>query len=198
MIRSLLAALALATLATPALSQDGFYVEGFAGGSFLSDTDLDFDAASPGEAFSAGPIAGGAVGFDYANSPWRSELEFAYRSGDADELTGDFASTVLALNGYYEVVGAGAARPYLGAGLGYVTEIDFDVEGGAGAGEYSDRGGALWQVMAGVRYPLSDSLTVAGELRYFDAGSRTLDGGARSLKADYSGVEATVALAIRF
>ncbi len=198
MTRSFLLVPILAALAAHAHAQDGFYVEGFGGASAIADTELDFGATSPEEAFSAGPVAGGAVGFDYAGSPWRSELEFTYRSAGPDDLDGDFASTALAVNGYYEFGAAGAVRPYLGAGLGYVTEIDLDVEGGPDAGEYADRGGALWQAMAGIRFPVSDRLTVAGELRYFDAGRRTLDGDAGSVRAEYSGVEATVALAVRF
>lgn len=203
MTRSTLLAAPLAILcATTATAQDAasLYLEAFGGLSRLSGTDLSFDAIENDTGFDAGLVAGGAVGYDFANSPFRAELEFIYRSADGSDVEGDFASTTLALNGYYDFpeIGSGI-RPYVGAGIGAITEIDYDVTDGATAGEYSDRGGALGQAMVGLSYDLSSALTLSGELRYFDAGSRTLsrDGGG-TVEADYSGAELTVGLAYRF
>lgn len=141
-------ALIAACLAAPAAAND-LTVRLWGGASGLSGTDLSFGGA-PGtsEGFETGRAAGAAVGFDY-DGPLRSELEFAYRTGDAEGVGGDFASTTLMANLFYEFGGAGALTPYVGAGVGYVTEIDFDVETGPGAGEYSDRGRAAFQVVAG-------------------------------------------------
>jgi opacity protein-like surface antigen len=194
---------ATAITATPARAQDagGFHLKVIGGASLLRGTDLT-GAISGAADFGAGPVLGGALGYDYADSPFRSELEFAYRSGDADPFaggaTGDFASTSLMINGYYDFASTGRITPYVGAGLGYVTEIDFDIAGGTAGGEYSGRGGVAWQVMAGAAYGLSDRLSLLGEVRYFDAGSRTLSGTAGNFTADYATMEAIVGLRFRF
>ncbi len=54
------------------------------------------------------------------------------------------------INGYHDFDRVGAWTPYVGAGVGYVTEIDFDISGGIAAGEYNDRGGFAWQAIAAI------------------------------------------------
>ena len=191
-------ALLLCLLAAPAGAND-LTARVWGGASALLGTDLSFgDGPGTAEDFDIGFAAGGAVGFDYADSPFRSEIEFAYRTGDAEGDGGDFASTSVMANLYYEFEGPSALTPYVGGGLGYVTEIDFDVASGPNAGEYSDRGGAAFQLMAGASYAFTPRVAIDGELRYFDAGSRTLGGPGGDLDADYATVEAIVALRISF
>lgn len=179
----------------------GFYLRAFGGASLLTDTDVT-GAVTGSASFGTGPIVGAAFGYDYPDSPVRSEVEFAYRSGEADAFgagaTGDFASTTFMLNGYYDFATTSRLRPYLGAGVGYVTEIDFDISGGGAPGEYSDRGGVAWQAMAGVAYAVSDRVSLSTELRYFDAGNRTLTSTGGSIAADYATVETIVGLSFRF
>jgi opacity protein-like surface antigen len=197
--------LTAAVLALPPLAasaQDGgFYLRAFGGASQLRDTDVTGAVTGPAQ-FGSGPVAGAAFGHDYAGSPFRSEIEFAYRSGEADPFGGgatvDFASTTLMLNGYYDFATTGRLTPYVGAGAGFVTEIDFDISGGAAPGEYSDRGGFAWQAMAGVSFALSDRLGLTTELRYFDAGRRTLSGAGSSVSADYSTLDVIAGVSLRF
>lgn len=201
-----LAAALLVATGLPALAQDnagGAYLRLFGGASFLSGTDLA-GVAGGSVGFDRGVIGGGALGYDYPGSPFRAELEFAYRSAEADGaagLGGDFASTTLAINGYYDFapLGGGRLTPYVGAGLAYLTEIDFDLSGGAAPGQYSDRGGVGFQVMVGAEYRLSPRWALNGELRYFDAGRQTLGGpGGATLSADYSSVEVIFGATLRF
>ena len=179
----------------------GVYVEPFAGTSMLRDSDVSGNVIGK-STFESGPVLGAAVGYDYANSPFRSELEFIYRSGDAKTFaggaSGDFASTTFMVNGYYDLKAAGSLTPYLGVGAGYVTEIDFDISGGAGPGEYSDRGGFAWQAMGGINYALTNRIGLSGELRYFEAGTRTLSGSAGQVKAEYASFDAIVGVRYRF
>lgn len=193
-------ALGLAAGSAGAQDAGGFYAEAFGGLSRLSGTDLSFADGALATDFDTGVVAGGAVGYRPPESPLRGELEFTYRSAEGQDAGGDFASTTLALNGYYDLGIPGARlRPYLGAGIGYVTEIDYDVASGALAGEYNDRGGVLGQVMLGVGYEVTSRFTLSGELRYFDGGGRTLEAeDGRKIEADYSGAELTVGLAYRF
>ena len=189
--------------AADAQAQDsgGLYVKAFGGSAMLRDTDVR--GAVTGQAsFEAGPIFGAALGYDAGDRWLRPEIEFAYRSGDADAFVGgtagDFASTTLMINGYHDFDRVGAWTPYVGAGVGYVTEIDFDISGGIAAGEYNDRGGFAWQAMAGAGYAVSDRIGLSGELRYFDAGSRTLTDPVNTITADYATFEVVLGVRYRF
>jgi len=207
MNRLLLSAAALAMAvgfpSANAHAQDpgGFYLEAFGGVSMLRDADVNGNVVGKAP-FDAGPVVGAAFGYDYANSPFRSELEFAYRSADAKTFaggaTGDFASTSIMLNGYYDLKMGGPITPYVGAGAGYVTEIDFDIVGGASPGEYNDRGGFAWQAMGGINYAVTERIGLSGELRYFDAGRRTLTGSGGTIKADYASFEFVVGVGYLF
>lgn len=190
-------------LPAQAQSSDGdFYGRIFGGVSSLSDTDLS-GAIDNSIDFDSGQIYGAAIGYDYGGSPFRSEFEFAYRTGDADGsagIEGDFASTTVALNGYYDFSNVGSARltPYIGAGLAYVTEVDFDVAGGTAPGEYNDTGVFGYQLMVGVDYALSQRWSLNGELRYFDAGSQSLSGPGGTLKADYDTLDVLIGATFRY
>ncbi len=177
---------------------DRLYVELQAGAGWLYGHDVVIDdegtELESDVDFDLGVIGGGAVGIDI-NDNWRAELEYMYRRNDADDFggsqidadSGDFASVAIMANAEYRFgTPDQALRPYVGAGIGIIEEIDFDVEGGDDAGEFSDRGDLAFQLMAGTDYALSPSWSLAAELRYFDAGSVKLDGdGDRELKADY-------------
>ncbi len=182
----------------------GLYIRGFVGFSDLSSTTLGGDVESP-VSFDTRAIAGAAFGYDLDSIPLRSEIEFAYRTADADSFaggtTGDFASTSLSLNAYFDLDAVGGTRftPYIGAGITYVTEIDFDLIDGLSEDEFSDRGGIAFQLMAGTEFALTNRLSLNGEVRYFDAGNQTLssDDG-RNITADYDTVEAILGLTFNF
>jgi len=184
-----------------AQDKGGLYLKAFSGLSMLKDTNVD--GSIDGKAsFGSGPVAGAAIGYDYADSPLRSELEFAWRSGDASSFTsgpsGDFASTIFMLNGYYDFQTGTSFTPYVGVGAGYVTEIDFDISGGLGSGEYNDRGGFAWQAMGGVSYAINNRIGLSVELRYLNAGRRTMAGSSGSIRADYEATDAILGLRYRF
>ena len=197
--------LLLCASSAPAIAQDldgGFYARIFGGASSLSDTTTS-GALSGTSGFDTGQVFGAAFGYAYGGSPFRTELEYAYRTADPDDsagFSGDFASTTLALNGYYSFapVAGGKLTPYVGAGLAYVTEIDLDVSDSVAAGEYNDTGIFAYQVMIGADYAISDRWSLNGELRYFDAGSQTLTGDSGTLSADYDSVDLILGATLRF
>lgn len=189
-----------AALAGPAAAQDaGYFVKLFGGASSLQGSSADLGGTSQLLSYSSGAIYGGAVGYDYGDRPFRSEVEFAYRSGDATgAITGDFALTTLMVNGYY-VFSRGTFTPYAGLGIGYVTEMDFDVSGGAGLGEFNDRGLFAWQAVLGADYALSETVSLFGELRYFATETPSLTNAAgATLKADYDTVDILAGISFRF
>ena len=199
-MRSLTLTLLLVLAAGPATAQDpGYYAKLFAGASSLQGNSADFGGTSQALGYDSGSIYGGAVGYDYGDRPFRAEVEFAYRSGEATgAVTGDYASTTFMVNGYY-LFSRGTVTPYAGLGLGYVTEIDFDVSSGPVTGEFSDRGRFAWQAVLGADYALSDGLSLFGELRYFSAGTPSLtDAAGATLKADYDTVDILAGVNFRF
>ncbi|MEO9825639.1 MAG: outer membrane beta-barrel protein [Paracoccaceae bacterium] len=183
---------------------EGFYIKAFGGVSTVGETDVSISTGGTDTdvSFGSGSSFGGAVGYVYPGTSLAAELEFTYRSGDSDAgatVGGDFASTALMLNAVYSLGQTGAITPYVGGGLGLVTEIDFDVPGGGGEVEYNDRGGLAGQIFAGASYAITERTSVYGEVRYFDAGSRTLtaDGGA-TLNADYSTIDILFGASFKF
>ena len=179
----------------------GVYVKAYGGAGLLNDTTLDFkNAGAPttsadGE-FDSGFMAGGAVGYAFTDN-WSAELDYAYRSNDVSSVSangstvangGDYASTALMLNGFYRFDTDWVIRPYVGAGLGYATEIDIDLEGGGSSGSWSGTAPAA-QLMIGGEASLTDSLRAFAEFRYFRAFSPEMDaeegGAVGSIEADY-------------
>lgn len=200
-------ALSLVVFGQNAFAQErgAYYAKVFGGVSSLQGDTFTFGATTSGLNYDSGASFGGAFGYDYADSPFRAEVEFNYRSGDATDIPlsvgtqGDFASTSLMLNGYYVFDTASAWRPYVGLGLGFLTEVDFDIEGMAGDTEFNDRGGIAAQLMLGVEYPVSDRFAVFAEARYFTAGSVDLESDAGgTLSADYDTFDINIGGAFRF
>ena len=203
--------LAAATVAGAAVAQEdgrGFYLKGFGGLSTLLGDDVTFRGSldgGSGVSYGSGLIAGGALGFAY-NPNLAAEVEYAYRTGDADGFrdgvasSGDFASTSVMLNAIYtfDALGNGV-RPYVGLGIGAANEIDFDLEGGPNKGEYNDTWIFAFQGIAGLSYDITETWRLNGEVRYFDAGTPTLSGpdGAR-LEARYNTFDALVGVTYRF
>lgn len=188
-----------------AVRADGsFYLKAFGGASDLRGDSLSLGGTTSAVDYDTGVIFGGAFGYDYADSPWSTEIEFAYRSADATPAAalgtgGDFASTALMVNGFYSFSTPGPFVPYVGLGIGVATEIDFDIDTGPAAGEYNDTGVFAAQIMVGANYAVSDRVTLSGELRYFTAGSQSLQGpGGAVIEADYDSIDALLGLSIRF
>lgn len=191
----------LSSAAAYAEGLSGLYLKAYGGASMLRDTDTTGDVVGSA-AFGTGPVTGGALGYDFADNSFRAEVEWAWRSSEVETFaggaSGDFASTTALINGYFDIASFQSITPYIGVGVGYVTEIDWDIEGGTAPGEYSDRGGFAWQIMAGINYDVSEAIGFSTELRYFDAGSRTITGSAGSIDADYSALEGTLGVYLRF
>ena len=193
-------AVLLALSAGPAVAQDtAYYTKLFGGFSSLQGDSAELGTAPQSLSYDGGVIYGGAFGYDYGDRPFRAELEFAYRSDEATGgIGGDYASTTLMLNGYY-LFSLGSFTPYTGIGLGYVTEIDFDVTGGPDIGEYSDRGLFAWQAILGADYAISEQVSLFGEARYFATETPTLEGpGGATLSADYDAIDILAGVTFRF
>jgi len=186
--------------------EGGFYAKAYAGGSALSNTNIQIGGTRSKGKFSAGGLVGGAIGYDYGG-PWRSELEFTYRSGRLTSIGGlrgnksDYASTSIMVNGLYNFDQVSGFTPYVGLGVGLTREIDFDLKGGleANRGQFQRSSSFAVQGIAGVEFEFSDDWAGFGQLRAFSAGSPSLKAsGGRTLKANYRTTDFVVGIVRKF
>lgn len=190
-------------LVQSAFAEPGFYAKAYAGASKLSDTTLTIDNARSKGKFGSGTLVGGAVGYDY-EGPWKSEVEYTYRSSSLNRLAGavarksDYASTSIMLNGLYALGDASSLKPYVGLGIGFTREVDFDLNAGASPGQYSKSSLFAYQGIVGIEFEFSEDWSGFGQLRTFSVNSPTLKGGNRTLKADYRTTDLVIGISRKF
>lgn len=208
---SLASLLMLATLPVVAQDRSGLYVSAYGGSSSLASTSLSESRTSLSTvtgkgSFGSGIGLGGAFGYRYGNG-WAAELAWDYRSHDVKRIggtpvEGDFASTTAFINGYYRFQKWGIVRPFVGAGLGYVTEIDMDLSRNGSEQEYARRGGLAVQAILGGEVELTDRWSVNADLRWAQMGSRsfksTSAGATLSGKPKYQPTSVNLGLTYRF
>ena len=206
--------LMLSSVSTSAQGVDSWYLRGTAGYSMLDDqtgaTSADLAAAGDAEfAIDNGYTAGLGLGYQL-NPSWSVELYWEYRSHAAETTLGNgerfddgnYASNIFYLNGNYHWATDGPWQPYVGAGIGWVEEIDIDLErSGEPERSFSDSGYVGFQFYTGVNYALSPKWSLQGEIRYsvFDdidldeeSGSGTIEG------LDYDPFTAQLGVVYRF
>ncbi|MFN3261138.1 MAG: outer membrane beta-barrel protein [Pikeienuella sp.] len=204
---------ALAAALPVGAAAEGPYLKALGGASFLLDQTARRAGGGAAEAsFDAGYGFGLAAGWEFTPN-LAAEIEYLYRTGDAGSFApggfgagGDLASVIVSghllytLDGWEAPGGVGRLRPFGGVGVGIVQEVDFDISGGAAAGEYSDSGAIALQARAGLRWDIDANWGLGLEARYLNAGSPTLkrSGGGESLKVRYETIDAFVSLSYRF
>jgi OOP family OmpA-OmpF porin len=168
----------------------GLYARANMGYGQTFDGAFDPSGASADGEYSAGLVSGGAVGYDFDPS-WSVEADWTYRSGEIDSIGaggavangGDYASVAVTANVIYSFASDGPWRPYVGAGAGFVQEIDADLE--PSGSEVSDRGALAYQLLGGVGYRATDALEITLEGRYLGTSGVELEGSGQSFEADY-------------
>jgi opacity protein-like surface antigen len=205
--------------AMPALAQDearGFYATAYAQASRLGSTSFgEIGNAGLGSGldakFDIGLGLGGDIGFRYGNG-WAAEFEWNWRRHELQSLRGgrsalvdegDFASNILFVNGLRRFESAGDRwTPYLGVGLGWVQEIDFDLNTGATERAWSRQGEFGVQFMGGVEMPLGDDWRLTADVRYLRLGSIELPAEegvtGRLVKPDYNPLSFQIGLRRNF
>jgi outer membrane protein W len=158
----------------------------------------------------SGFLAGGSVGYHYSNN-LSAELAWDYITNDATNKfsdgtnfnDGDFSSSIFFLNGRYtfDPVMQTKFRPYLGAGIGYVEEIDMDLNTGGVETSYSQDGEIAYQLMAGASYPVTERIDLDAGVRYVRVDSINLkrEGGTGELRnVDYNPLLFTIGASYKF
>jgi hypothetical protein len=178
----------LALASTPVLAQiepRGFYATLYAQASWLGSTSFD-EVGNAGfgtglkATFGAGLGLGGDLGFRYGNG-WAAEFEWNWRRHDLKSVSrgsatlatdGDFASNILFVNVLRRFPGAiGGSTPYVGFGIGYVQEIDFDINSGGAERAWSEQGKLGLQLIGGIEVPLGQAWRLAADVRVLRVGS---------------------------
>lgn len=204
-------------LAFPALAlaqgdTRGFYATLYAQASRLGSTSFDGTSGSslgPGlkAEFDNGYGFGGDFGYRYGNG-WAAEVEWNYRRHGLASLRGgsgagrvasdgDFASNILFVNGLRRFRAPGRAwTPYVGAGLGWVQEIDFDISSAGGERSNSESGKVAVQLIAGAEIALGTAWSLTTDLRWLRVGDVELtaeaSGGGRLARPRYNPVSVQV------
>ncbi|MCB2078974.1 MAG: porin family protein, partial [Novosphingobium sp.] len=166
-------ALASSALATPALAREGsWYVELDFGPMIVEDSKFDGGVAVLDSDY--GVDGGAAIGYDFG--AFRLETEASYRTADHDGLTtptaslsapsGDANVLSFMLNGLLDFGSDNGIQGFVGGGVG-VGRVSYDV---GSLIDDTDTGFA-WQVLAGVRAPLTDHWDVGIKYRFFNADS---------------------------
>ena len=206
-------AMASTALTTPAMARDGqWYIQGDAGAMIVEDQNVDVNgvANDASAAYDTGFDFGAAVGYDFG--AFRLEAETSYRAAiDPDFVVGGSQGLVLnppstntfsgqrsafgelnalsfMLNALFDFGDDDGIQAFAGGGVG-IARVDMDASvdvRGPGVWNDSDTGFA-WQILAGVRAPISKSLDVGLKYRYFNVPEVNLvDGLGRSLEADFN------------
>ena len=201
MRKFLLAAVAAAAIASPALARDGSTYVGAEGGiSLVEDTKFDFrdpnndlkDAVSVGygTGFDLDLIAGHDFGMI------RTEVELGYKHAGVDEVVlgqGACATSVqncvldadgnthalsAMLNGLLDFGGDDGIGGYAGVGVGFAkVKVSADFSTTAPTIPTTDFGfddsdsTFAWQLIAGLRFPVSPNIDVGAKYRFFNASS---------------------------
>jgi opacity protein-like surface antigen len=176
--------------------------------------DSDFDGSNPnsfpsGEAsLDTGGVVGLAAGYRF-NRNFAADLDYLYRSNDIDKIKGtggatvadggDLASVAIMANGYYYFDFAESWSPYIGLGVGFLQEIDSDVEL-AGRNSQKDLEDQVfaWQAMVGAELPIDESWRFYGEGRFMSAPSPDLSNSNGSYSVDYNNLSLILGIGYQF
>ena len=187
------AALVSAMIATPAMARDGYWYAGIEGGVLIpEDTQIDFDIDTAEASIDqeTGYDVDLLLGRDFG--AFRLELEGAYKSSDIQEVTStgagipfdgtpvfavgtfdaDGSVDVLSgmLNGLIDLGGNDGIGFYAGGGIGVArVNADYTLNNSTvGAFVDDDETNFAWQLIAGLRFPLSESVDLGLKYRYFN------------------------------
>jgi opacity protein-like surface antigen len=210
----LLGCIATTTLPSLAATEPrGYYATIYAQASRLGSTSFDeignagFGNGLKAE-FDAGFGFGGDIGFRYGNG-WAAEVEWNYRRHDLNSLRnsggativndGDFASNILFINGLRRFPRASEGwTPYVGAGIGWVQEIDFDLNSAGTDRAWSKQGKIGMQLIAGAEIPMTKDWRLTADIRMLRLGSVELPAEegvtGRLSKPDYNPVSVQLGL----
>jgi opacity protein-like surface antigen len=192
---SLLGGAALAADIAPAPEPmlGGFYVGAFGGATWFTENGADFtwNDCAPGDCSEDGEISldtdtgfllGGVLGYNWADTGLRTELELSYSQANLDgfdidwdnnfngpdgdnlDFDGDVSVTYLFGNlwyGFGDMLNMGGISPYIGGGLGVgFVNIDVDAINGVDLDASGDETGFAYQLGGGLMWNVADNVAL--------------------------------------
>ena len=157
----------------------GSFTAGWSSPSQIDTVNIINPAADEEISFSSGFAVAAALGHRF-ESNFRTELEFAWRSYDAESivdhtgafgpfnLEGDARVISVGVNMFYDFDVNDVIMPYIGGGIG-MDRFDVSVQraGGGGLNHWeAEKGSPYYQGMLGVNFPLQDRAEIFVEYRY--------------------------------
>ncbi len=159
-----------------------YYVKAYSGISYMNDVTSSGVNSAIDIELDKGMVFGGALGYRY-NANIAAEISWEYRSNDSETRwgtefypEGNYASNLFYINGFYFFNAYGGLTPYVGAGLGWMQEIDIDLERNGVETSFSNSGEFSYQGFIGLEYRLSPQWSIHTELRHSGASSGVLKG----------------------
>ncbi|HYD89240.1 MAG TPA: outer membrane beta-barrel protein [Vitreimonas sp.] len=167
LMRTLAIAILMASAATVANAQEGWYGRLDVGTSIDGEIDDSVTSYDLEDDF----VASVGAGYGFAGG-FRAEGAIDYRNNDIDTLADEVKVWSAMANVYYDFNRGGRFQPYLGLGVGYVN---------AETDAFDDADGWAYQGMAGVGYAMSENAVLDIGYRYFMAPEIDFD----TFDADY-------------
>jgi len=194
------------TASAQGLGGGSLYLKAFGGWTIPQSNNFNLNQSATGQSIRSGldydtgytlGIAGG-----YAISPNIAvEVEYAFRDADADfkniDVSGTTQSNAWMANAIYTFGGMGpngAFKPYVGAGLG-AADLNYDPKG---LKSFNSDYSFAYQLITGVAYDVTPSLTLNGEVRYFGINDQTMDNPDLDFKSPYQTFDALVGATYHF
>lgn len=192
-----------------------FYSRIYTGYSMLDDQTIHQEGIAEAGATArnkngSGYLLGGALGYRFDDAI-ALELAWNYTTNDTENYfsdgnqftAGDFFSSILFVNGIYTFgdLWNENLNPYLGLGLGYVEEIDIDLERKGIENSYSKKGALAYQAVTGLSYNFNRFIDIFTELNYvylsnFDLSSKS--GSGRLINMNYNPISLNIGISYHF
>lgn len=157
-----------------------YYFKPYTAISYMNDVSATAANSAIDIELEKGMVLGGAFGYRY-NANLAAEISWEYRSNDSETRwgnefypEGNYASNLIYVNGIYFFDAFGDFTPYVGVGLGWMQEIDIDLERNGVETSFSNSGKLSYQGFVGIEYRLSERWSLHTELRHAGAESGVL------------------------
>ncbi|GGW66269.1 outer membrane protein [Alishewanella tabrizica] len=168
-------------LTSNAKAAEGYYLKPYAGISYMNDVTGTRQTENINIELAQGMVLGTALGYRFERN-FALELAWEYRSNDSETQLGstfypegNYASNIFFLNGVYFFNQWQKVTPYVGFGLGWMQEIDIDLELAGVENSFSNSGAFTYQGFVGLEYPLAANWIIHTEFRHAGGKSGSLE-----------------------
>jgi OOP family OmpA-OmpF porin len=208
----------LTALAVPAraeiINYDGFYLSGLAGYNYLNANESTpysngtIVGVTSQIDFTGGFGVGGSAGYSHGNG-LRTELEYAYRSNDVNDVRpqagadspldgGSITLQTIMANAIYDLPFEWYVRPFAGVGIGVGMADYKDITNLGGFTIDDSATGLAYQALAGFAVPLSDRFSADLQYRWVATDQFELETNFANTQSDLNYASHNVMVGLRY